>query len=269
MNTQFNSNNVRRTPSKEHISKLLQLAESRVERGCFLKAGTYQKYMEYLRTKPTTGDTENHHILPKHMQGGDDPSNLIKISVRGHILAHLLLYLEQGGRGNLLAYAIRQSTQHYDLKSQGKLVNFMNKILKKGWYNSQVQSRLGKMGGSLGGSKNTSAQQTARSIVGSTYGRVTGIGNQSEKLRNLLQTNLVFEHKNALGVHIVVSNVESVVEIAENINLQCDSKNISSVKLDLTKVKKGGPFYGLVKGTKPSAYGWTLLGSFALEEYDD
>lgn len=269
MTTQMNPYNLSRISSKEHISKLVQLAESRVERGLFLKPGTYQKYMEYLRTKPTTGTTEKHHILPKHMQGGDEPSNLIRISVRDHILAHLLLFLEQGSRGNLLAYTIRQSTQHYDLRSQGKLIDFMNKIMKRGWYNSQVQSQLGKIGGAIGGSKNTSAQQAARSVVGSTYGRVTGLGNQSEKLRNILQTAIVFEHKNAPGVHIVVSNAESVIEIAQNINIQCDRLNISSMKLDLTKVKKGGPFYGLVKKTKPSAYGWTILGMFALEEYDD
>lgn len=269
MSTQMNSDNVCRIPSKEHISKLVQLAVNRVERGLFLKPGTYQKYMEYLRTKPTTGTTEKHHILPKHMQGGDEPCNLIRISVRDHILAHLLLFLEQGGRGNLLAYTIRQSTQHYDLTSQGKVVDFMNKTLKKGWYDSQVQSKLGKMGGSLGGSKNTSAQQAARSAVGSTYGRVTGLANQSEKLRNILQTAIVFEHKNAPGVHIVVSNAESVIEIAQKINIQCDIQNISSSKLDLNKVKKGGPFYGLVKKTKPSAYGWTILETFELEEYDD
>lgn len=269
MTTQFNSDNVRRVPSKEHISKLVQLAETRVARGCFLKSGTYQKYMQYLRTKPATDVTEKHHILPKHMQGGNDPANLIRISVRDHILAHLLLYLEEGGNGNLLAYTIRQSTQHYDLKSQSKLIDFMNKIMNRGWYNSKVQSKLGKMGGPIGGSRNTSVQQAARSTVGLTYGRITGIGNQSETLKNILQTNLVFEHKKAPGVHIVASNLESVIEIARYINIQCETKNISSLKLDLNKIKNGGPFYGLVKKTKTSAYGWTILGSFSLEEYDD
>lgn len=133
MTTEFHPENVRRFPSKEHISKLVQLARERVERGCFLKPGTYQKYMDYLRTKPAKGVTEKHHILPKHMKGNDEPSNLIQISVRDHILAHLLLYLEQGGPGNLLAYTLRQSSQHVDLKDKGKLTDLMNKTLQKGW----------------------------------------------------------------------------------------------------------------------------------------
>jgi hypothetical protein len=57
MTTEFNSETVRKR-SKEHISKLVQIAEDRVQRGCFLKPGTYQKYIDYLRTKPVTGATE-------------------------------------------------------------------------------------------------------------------------------------------------------------------------------------------------------------------
>jgi len=270
MTTEFNPENVRTVPSKEHIYKLVQLARDRVERGCFLKPGTYQRYMDYLRTKPATGVTEKHHIIPKHMQGSNDPSNLIRISVRHHILAHLLLYLEEGGPGNLLAYTIRQSSQHIDLRSQSKLSDFMNKTLKKGWYNSKVQSELGKKGGRKGGTRNTLAQWAARSQVGQTYGRSTGLLNQSEALRNILQTTLVFEHKGAPGQQIIVCNQESVVDLARYLNLQCDIlPGMSNCKLDLDKVKRGGPFYGLLKTTKKSAYGWVLLATLPLEEYDD
>lgn len=97
MNTDFNFSNNRKGPSQEHISKFIRLAKARVNGGVLLKPGTYQKYIDYLRTKPVTGVTEKHHIIPKHMQGSNDPSNLIQISVRDHILEHLLLYLEQGG----------------------------------------------------------------------------------------------------------------------------------------------------------------------------
>lgn len=38
----------------------------------------------------------NHHIIPKHMGGTDDPSNLIELTVEEHAEAHRLLYEQHG-----------------------------------------------------------------------------------------------------------------------------------------------------------------------------
>jgi hypothetical protein len=38
----------------------------------------------------------NHHILPKHAGGTNDPSNLIRLSIEDHAEAHRLLYEEYG-----------------------------------------------------------------------------------------------------------------------------------------------------------------------------
>lgn len=37
-----------------------------------------------------------HHILPKHMGGSDDPSNLIELTIEEHAEAHRLLYEQHG-----------------------------------------------------------------------------------------------------------------------------------------------------------------------------
>ena len=37
-----------------------------------------------------------HHIIPKHMGGTDDPSNLMECSVEEHAELHFALYLEHG-----------------------------------------------------------------------------------------------------------------------------------------------------------------------------
>lgn len=45
-----------------------------------------------------------HHIIPKHMGGSDDPSNLIELTVEEHSQAHLRLYEQHGKKEDLCAY---------------------------------------------------------------------------------------------------------------------------------------------------------------------
>ena len=40
--------------------------------------------------------THKHHIIPKHMGGSDDPSNLIELTIEEHAEAHKKLYEEYG-----------------------------------------------------------------------------------------------------------------------------------------------------------------------------
>lgn len=40
--------------------------------------------------------THQHHILPKHMGGTDDPDNLIELTVEQHAEAHRLLFEQHG-----------------------------------------------------------------------------------------------------------------------------------------------------------------------------
>jgi hypothetical protein len=41
---------------------------------------------------------EKHHIVPRSLGGGDDPSNIIKLTAEDHLFAHLLLAKIHGGR---------------------------------------------------------------------------------------------------------------------------------------------------------------------------
>ena len=45
-----------------------------------------------------------HHILPKHMGGSDDPSNLVLLTVKEHAEAHRILYEKYGCKGDLVAW---------------------------------------------------------------------------------------------------------------------------------------------------------------------
>ena len=46
----------------------------------------------------------NHHIIPKHMGGSDDPSNLVKFTIKEHALAHKKLWEEFGKEEDEIAY---------------------------------------------------------------------------------------------------------------------------------------------------------------------
>jgi hypothetical protein len=50
-----------------------------------------------------------HHIIPKHMGGTNDPSNLIELSIEEHAAEHLRLYEEYGKRQDLGAYYLLSS----------------------------------------------------------------------------------------------------------------------------------------------------------------
>ena len=46
----------------------------------------------------------NHHIIPKHMGGTDEPSNLIRLTIEEHAEAHRKLYEEHGRWQDRLAW---------------------------------------------------------------------------------------------------------------------------------------------------------------------
>lgn len=45
-----------------------------------------------------------HHIIPKHMGGTDDPSNLVELTRKEHAEAHMKLYEQYGKKEDLGAY---------------------------------------------------------------------------------------------------------------------------------------------------------------------
>jgi hypothetical protein len=48
--------------------------------------------------------THKHHIIPRHMGGTDDPSNLVVLSIEDHAQAHLDLYEQHGLMQDLVAH---------------------------------------------------------------------------------------------------------------------------------------------------------------------
>lgn len=51
----------------------------------------YDRIIENRKSNPFEGYTENHHILPKSLGGGDEKENLVMLSAREHFICHYLL----------------------------------------------------------------------------------------------------------------------------------------------------------------------------------
>jgi len=74
----------------------------------------YNKYFSWYKNLvsqflecPPESNYEEHHILPKSMGGSNDKSNLVKLPVRHHYIAHLLLWkCTVGVSQQKMAYAV-------------------------------------------------------------------------------------------------------------------------------------------------------------------
>jgi NUMOD3 motif len=58
----------------------------------------YDDLILKFRDAKTEGYTESHHIIPRCLGGGNEPSNLVDLPARYHFVAHLLLAKIHGGK---------------------------------------------------------------------------------------------------------------------------------------------------------------------------
>lgn len=59
--------------------------------------------------------THKHHIIPRHMGGTDDPSNLVELTIEEHAQAHERLYEEHGhDQDRVAALMLRGQISNYD-----------------------------------------------------------------------------------------------------------------------------------------------------------
>ena len=62
-----------------------------------LQLNRYHRFIDRLRNQVVDGYCEKHHILPRSLGGSDDPSNIIRLTVRQHYIAHWMLWKAYGG----------------------------------------------------------------------------------------------------------------------------------------------------------------------------
>lgn len=136
------------------------------QKNCYFETGEFFKNLQNLRPNtaytneydlfiaqcrdknyPEGTMTENHHIRPKHNGGTNDPSNLIVLSVKDHIIAHWLLWQLFNSKNDEKDYIFRVSTSEdrmlYNKKFQSERLKELQEQ-KKGFWDPDFQSEQGK-----------------------------------------------------------------------------------------------------------------------------
>jgi hypothetical protein len=207
----------------------------------------YEEFLDQVKSTnyPEESRLEKHHIKPRHEDGGDQESNILFASVEDHTAIHVYRYLAFGKTGDLFAYRLRVSDTEERAKLRSENAVAANRISKKGRFNSETQRMLGLRGGPKGGSRNTFSQQEARSKVGQTHGRATGLGNQSPRLKTILQQKLHWTYRD--GVAFETTPAKAAIDIINQLN-----------RFRPGSIKNTETFYKVFHGERKQIYGWTL-----------
>lgn len=147
----------------------------------------YEKFIEkYKNQKIKEEYYEIHHIIPKYMNGSNNIDNLIKLTYRQHILAHLLLWRKYNNNEDLCAYKLmkglnsnrkseiskmigenhKKSGHIYELGKRNKETNWINNIKTK-----ESLSKGGKIAGKI--AKETGQILKIRSLEACKQGGIT------------------------------------------------------------------------------------------------
>ena len=206
----------------------------------------YEDFIELLRKQNYSPDTqmENHHIVPKfelaalvneeyNAQNNAlsvkyvkfYKNNIIRISARHHTLAHYVRYKNFNKKGDKISYLMRRNMTNEAIALKKLLIAETLRLGKKLFWSSEWQSIQGKKGGAKGGSANTDKQFQARQKVGLTYGKTTGIGNQSNSSKFFLTKLSLWQHSPS-GLIVEVPCQESFKNVVNYINACVAEQNL-------------------------------------------
>jgi len=142
----------------------------------------YYQLIERAKSRLLVSDYETHHILPKSLGGPNTKDNLIKLTLREHFIAHLLLTkMYQGVAKRKMYFAF------YRLSNRHKITNgrfYQNSKLQAKKYLSEIHS-----GKTISKAHKQAIKEKCRGMVGYKHSqqslevmRTTKIGNTNAKV---------------------------------------------------------------------------------------
>jgi len=207
---------------------------------------------------------EKHHIIPKFDGGSDAADNIVLLTVKEHIIAHWIRWKILGKKGDYTSFLFRIGDTEEALAYRSKMVleaRQKDKQEGKGFYSSVFQSTMGSRGGPKGGSSNSESQFKARQRVGQTYGRRTGIQNQSSSLYNFVSNFSIWAFSKKANMErrvndrgpelfYLITPKEGFADITRTLNAFVPN---SIPKEGIASMHK------LVLGLRPQMYGWRIV----------
>ena len=88
--------------------------------------------------------THTHHIIPRHIGGTDDPSNLVELTVEEHAEAHRILFEQYGRWQDEVAWKTLsgQISSHEAAQEVRRLANLGNKHFEGKTHTEEVRKRI-------------------------------------------------------------------------------------------------------------------------------
>lgn len=207
----------------------------------------YEQFINYCKQTVFSDDyKENHHIIPKHAGGSNDPTNLIALPFYEHKLAHYYRWLAYDSFKDKYAYLLmnKMNAEAKQLIIQQSIETHRKN--KTNFFNREFQIIQGKKGCYKGGVANTEKQYLARQKVGKKYGSENGLKNTSnEIIINFRQYWSKWEHQS--GIEIIIPPQQSLSALQKVLqeHFYFEVKNKSSVRRVILGIKKsiGGWHY--------------------------
>jgi hypothetical protein len=212
---------------------------------------------------------EKHHIIPKHDKGTDDPSNIILLTVKEHVIAHWIRWKALNQISDYISFLFRIGDTEEAVEKRIELVKQArerDKIEKHFFFDPDFQREMVIRGGAKGGLANTDAQFLARQQVGQTCGRQTGKGNQGETLRNFLTHFVIWRYKGKTlqpknvkdwceELFVCISPKETFKEVTDSLNAFVPNS-----------IRNSTSMHKVIYGQRPKMYGWKIVNMLTRSE---
>lgn len=88
------------------------------------------KFIDALKNQSIDGYSEKHHILPRSMGGGNEPSNIIALTLRQHYIAHWMLWKAYGGK-MAVAFDYMNGIKKYGYRLTGRTIKLLSQDVSK------------------------------------------------------------------------------------------------------------------------------------------
>eukprot|EP01023_Acetabularia_acetabulum_P033846 TRINITY_DN31695_c0_g2_i1.p1 TRINITY_DN31695_c0_g2~~TRINITY_DN31695_c0_g2_i1.p1 ORF type:complete len:422 (+),score=43.09 TRINITY_DN31695_c0_g2_i1:347-1612(+) len=175
----------------------------------------YDQFIEECRNKDYPKGTylENHHILPRHAGGSDEPQNLIKLSLEDHVKAHLIRYKVYKSRYDLAMTLFRKNLS----------VEAWESILSQnGIKTTALQKRFGFEKGQIFWNSEFQKEMAQRSVTSEHAMKMRGVGGKKGgRTRNL--NRIIIQQDKYLFFHndcetVCIFNCETGGDILRELN---------------------------------------------------